>query len=121
MVNLPPSVWGGCYEGSSGTPTMGGVNRANSTNAFRVAWREMLIILVVWSVLCAWVVGVCAWQAYDEELSASLTGETITTVVGFPSWVVWGIALPWLVANVFTVWFCLAYMSDEDTEGPNDG
>jgi len=31
-----------------------------------------------------------------------------------PSWVVWGIAVPWIVADIFTVWFCFFYMKDDD-------
>ena len=40
--------------------------------------------------------------------------ENIPTTLGMPSWVVWGIAVPWIVADIFTVWFCFFYMKDDD-------
>ena len=41
-------------------------------------------------------------------------------VLGFPSWVFWGIALPWLAANLFTFWFCLFRMKDDPLEEVNE-
>ena len=35
---------------------------------------------------------------------------------GFPSWVFWGVALPWMFANVVTFWFCLRFLKNEDDE-----
>ena len=49
---------------------------------------------------------------------------------GVPSWVFWSVALPWLVANLFTLAFSLFYVADDplgkaldelDREAPADG
>ena len=41
----------------------------------------------------------------------------VSTVLGFPGWVFWGVVAPWMTANAFTFWFCLrALKNDEDEE-----
>ena len=40
--------------------------------------------------------------------------KEFSTVWGIPSWLFWGIAVPWLLADVFTLWFCFFYMKDGD-------
>jgi len=37
-------------------------------------------------------------------------------VLGFPDWVFWGVALPWIFANSVTFWFCLRVLKNEDDE-----
>ena len=48
----------------------------------------------------------------------TLTGpEEVSTVLGFPDWVFRGVVLPWMIANIFTFWFCLRFLkNDEDEE-----
>ena len=29
-------------------------------------------------------------------------------------WIFWGVAAPWIAANLFTFWFCAHYMVDDD-------
>lgn len=76
---------------------------------FRNMRRETRIILVFWFGMMLWVVGYCGSFAYE-------TGGEMTLIMGFPSWVFWGIAVPWLVANLFTFWFCLFGMKDDPLE-----
>ena len=75
-------------------------------NHFSQSKRELMIILSTWAVFCAWVVGYCSAFGYHRE------GEELEIVLGMPAWVVWGIALPWLVATVFTVIFGMKIMKD---------
>ena len=35
-------------------------------------------------------------------------------IFGMPSWVFWGIIVPWLACSVFTVWFAGFVMKDDD-------
>jgi hypothetical protein len=30
-----------------------------------------------------------------------------------PSWVFWGVLVPWLVADLFALWFCFFFMADD--------
>lgn len=70
--------------------------------------REAKVIFAVWVVALLWAVPACWLLGYGKP-----PGE-ITTVLGVPSWVFWGIAVPWLVADVFTIWFCSSVMVDDD-------
>jgi hypothetical protein len=36
-----------------------------------------------------------------------------------PGWVFWGILMPWLFADLATIWFCFVYMVD-DPLGPEE-
>ncbi len=77
--------------------------------------RELWVILVLWGIFAVWVVGTSWWLGYrgaDEEFSM---------VWGFPSWVFWGVAVPWLAANGAILWFCCGFMKDQELESPADG
>ncbi len=69
--------------------------------------RELKWILIAWCVNFAWVIGVCALLGYGD-------GDTkqVTTILGMPSWVFWGVFLPWIVVTLFIAWFALRVMKD---------
>jgi hypothetical protein len=71
------------------------------------ARREALVIAVVAVVAAIYSVGYCVVFGYNRA------GEPIRFVCGFPSWVFWGIVVPWLVCIGFAAWFSLAFMTDE--------
>ena len=77
--------------------------------------RESLTILAAWRVGLVWVVGYCYRFGYQAvEASSSI-------IWGMPSWVFWGVALPWGLAAVWSVWFGLFRMTEDDLgEGPED-
>ena len=80
---------------------------------FLNARREALIIFLVWIAAFVWAVPYCYFTGYGSA-------EQLETVLGIPSWAFWGIAVPWIVANVFTVWFCLRFMRDDPLGGADD-
>ena len=71
--------------------------------------REALLIFCVWALTFAWSVPYCYLYGFD-----AVDPTTLQTIWGIPSWVFWGIACPWLVADLFTVWLCFFYMRDDD-------
>ncbi len=71
---------------------------------------EAIAILAIWVLFAVWVIGYAACRAYPEEPAE------IRLALGFPSWVVWGVALPWLVATLLTIVFSLVVMKDEPVE-----
>ncbi|MCY3628799.1 MAG: hypothetical protein OXI05_11570 [Bacteroidota bacterium] len=75
-------------------------------SAFRRARREALHILVAWGICMIWTIGYCAFFAYGS-------GD-ISLLWGMPQWVVFGIALPWVIATLYSLWFALFYMKAED-------
>jgi hypothetical protein len=66
--------------------------------------------------VCAllWSVPYCYLNGYPD----SFDPETFKTVWGVPAWVFWGIAVPWIVADVLTIFFCLFVIKCDDLEAP---
>jgi len=76
------------------------------------ARRELIVSLAAMIVFGVWVVGFSWIQGLRPETQS----EQINTVLGIPSWVFWGVALPWILANLFTFWFCFRFMTDNALE-----
>ena len=65
-------------------------------------------MLIAFSVFLFWCVGASYLLGYD------MSPEDINrTVWGIPRWVFWGVALPWMLANVFTFWFAWFFVADD--------
>ncbi len=85
------------------------------------------MILITWCVFCAWVIFSCASGYLSNDGSSteivgdvSPTGSELPTVIGLPAWVFWGIAVPWLFASGFTIWFAIGWLKDEPAAGEAD-
>ena len=61
---------------------------------------------VVWVAACIYTVGYPALFAYGQTGPPKLT-------FGIPSWVVWGVLLPWFACLAITLWFAGFRMKDE--------
>jgi hypothetical protein len=77
---------------------------------FLHARKEAVIIFLVWLATLLWAVPYCYLNGYMHNVEI----DELATVWGMPSWIFWGILVPWLVADVFTTWFCFWYMADDD-------
>ena len=81
------------------------------TRSLRQSRRVLWLILMAWLGCAVWVISYCSTNGYD------LAPEEVSTVLGFPDWVFWGVVTPWMIANAFTFWFCLGFLkNDEDEE-----
>lgn len=72
--------------------------------------REAIVIFLIWLVSLLWAVPYC----YVNGYLGSQPPEEIALIFGVPAWLFWGIAVPWLVADLLTVWFCFGFMKDDD-------
>lgn len=72
--------------------------------------REAVVIFFVWLAGLLWAVPFCYLNGYVGNVDP----ENVSTVWGIPSWLFWGIAVPWVVADLITVWLCFFYMKDHD-------
>lgn len=72
------------------------------------ARREALVVLAVWVIGLAWTVGYCLVTGYDVQT------EQMKTILGIPDWVFWGVLVPWVVIVLFSIWFGLFYIADEN-------
>ena len=72
--------------------------------------REAWVILGCWFVALLWALPCSYFMGYGK----SVDPDAMETILGMPEWVFWGIAMPWLAADVFTAWFCFCYMANDD-------
>lgn len=79
---------------------------------FLSSLREARWILLMWVGCFVWTLAVALSSAYPDAVNP----DTFGTVFGIPAWVAWGIALPWLLADGVTIWFCLTQMEDADLD-----
>ncbi|MCR9200929.1 MAG: hypothetical protein NXI04_20005 [Planctomycetaceae bacterium] len=77
--------------------------------------RESGVILLTWLACFVWTFTYCTRYGYPTDVDPT----AFPTVLGMPSWVVWGIVLPWSLANVVTLVFCFGFMQDAALE-PDD-
>lgn len=87
---------------------------------FLHARREAIVVFCTWLAALAWSVPYCYGNGYYTE-PGGFDPETFHLMWGLPEWVVWGLVVPWLAANVFTVWFCFGYMVDDDLGEAHEG
>jgi uncharacterized membrane protein YidH (DUF202 family) len=82
--------------------------RDNLDPVVRHAYREATVVLAVWLVGIGWTVGYCAITGYN------VPPEQIRITLGMPNWVFWGILVPWVLVILFTIWFGLFYIADDE-------
>jgi hypothetical protein len=84
---------------------------------FRTGLREALVILAVFTVALLWSV---TWSLADGYYAPGEIPADIPLVWGMPRWVFWGVLVPWIAADVFTIWFCFFFMVDDDLGAGGD-
>lgn len=80
---------------------------------FRHARREAAIILLVWLASTVYCCVYCYLYGYIRPGRPPGPGD-LHPILGMPSWVFWGIMVPWAACTVFTFWFAGWYMADDD-------
>ena len=75
--------------------------------------REAAVIFCVWLIGMIWAVPFCYFYGYMSNIK-DFDPSNISTVLGIPTWLFWGIFVPWLVADVITTWFCFGFMAEDD-------
>lgn len=83
--------------------------------------KEFKWIVVAWSVNFAWVIGFCVVSGYGEGNGQHSADTELSLVLGMPSWVVWGVMLPWILASLFTAWFALTQIQDHPLDDSPTG
>ncbi|HJT79534.1 MAG TPA: DUF997 family protein [Gemmataceae bacterium] len=82
----------------------------------RHARRESLLIMALWALCLVWSVGSAYVLGYNRD------PDTVRLILGMPDWVFWSVVLPWALCLLFSVWFCFAFMADDDLgQDPDEG
>ena len=82
----------------------------NLDPVYRTARREATIILCTWLVCLAWTVGSCWTNGYTSA------GQPLSITWGIPTWVFWGILVPWFLATAWSISFGLFFMKEQSLE-----
>ncbi|MGI6075167.1 MAG: DUF997 family protein [Pyramidobacter sp.] len=76
-------------------------NYALCLKEFKIAAVTTMAYILICCCLC-WFLG------YNKEPSQ------ITLIAGIPSWIVWGVVVPWVVMVIFTVIYSFFIMEGDD-------
>ena len=76
------------------------------------------MILIAFAVCFVWSISV--YILIGLYSSHDVIGK-VPTVLGIPAWVFWGVAVPWLAADVFIAVFCFVLMTDDDLGETHEG
>ncbi|MCH8830620.1 MAG: hypothetical protein IID45_13670 [Planctomycetes bacterium] len=79
--------------------------------------REAIVIFCLWLTALVWAVPFCYLNGYIDDYDP----QTFSTTWGIPTWLFWGILVPWIIADIFTTWFCFCYMKDDDVSAAHEG
>lgn len=78
-----------------------------SSTILRSSRREATFVAIVWALACLYTVGYAGLFAYRRGAAPEL-------VLGMPSWVAWGVIVPWVVTSLVTCWYAMRGIQDED-------
>lgn len=67
--------------------------------------KEAVVAAVLWAAAALWTVGASYVLGY---------GKPAESLGGFPSWVVWGVFLPWGVFFLIHCWYSLVFLRNDD-------
>jgi hypothetical protein len=79
--------------------------------------RELVVLLAIFGLAFLWSVFVSFWLGYQSEDQATGTSE-LALILGMPSWVFWGVLVPWLAIDLVAIVFCFGYMKVEEQLEP---
>jgi hypothetical protein len=101
----------------NGPPT---TNPSKLDPLVRNSLREAKGILWIWGIAFVWVVGYCSLRGTAGPGTVG-SDQELSVVWGMPSWVFWGVALPWLISVLVSAWFALHCIADEPLSGTSNG
>ena len=71
--------------------------------------REAKWIMVIWFLSSLWTIGYCWLYSYEP-----IDPTRIQIVFGLPSWVFWGVAVPWLLTTLVSILFAIWGIQEDD-------
>jgi len=74
----------------------------------KTARREALVVAGLWLTAGTWSVSYCWLNGYGN------TPEKMEFTLGFPTWIFWGVVLPWLICVVVSLLVANFLMTDAD-------
>jgi hypothetical protein len=82
------------------------------------ASREAVVIVVLFTLFCAWSIAICYTLGYRDPAESA---AEVSITFGMPTWVFWGLFVPWIVVDVIAVWFCFFFMKNDNLGEAHEG
>lgn len=77
--------------------------------AYLACLRELWVIVFIFVAMLVWTIGLSYFIGYGAA-----AGEPVVLIAGIPRWFLWGVAAPWAVGTIVSIYFALVYMSDHE-------
>lgn len=74
----------------------------------QTARREAAVVATLWAVAGAWSVSFCYWNGYGVK------AEELHYTLGFPTWIFWGVVVPWVLCALLSLVIANLVMTDAD-------
>lgn len=75
-------------------------------NDFIRTRREALCAGFIWVFFATWTIGACYFLGYLPD--------KVTFVLGIPSWIMWGVIVPWISAAIVNSLFAIFVLADDE-------
>ncbi|MEQ8787760.1 MAG: DUF997 family protein [Pirellulaceae bacterium] len=82
------------------------------------ARRETVVIIALFAFFCVWSIVVCYLLGYRDPSEAA---AEVSITFGMPTWVFWGLFVPWIAVDVVAVWFCFFFMKNDELGESHEG
>ncbi|MBL8892920.1 MAG: hypothetical protein JNL67_23280 [Planctomycetaceae bacterium] len=80
---------------------------------FLRARAEMWSVLWLFLTSMIWTIGWSYFAGYQKLTEDE--AKNISLLWGMPTWVFWGIFVPWITIDFVAIWFCFFYLQDSQT------
>lgn len=97
----------------------------SAARLLRNARREAMLALVLWAIFLCWTIAACIAFGYqhplpNQETQMAPVSTDVPMQGGLPTWVFWGIALPWGLATLTTIGYGAFWVRDDDLSARRD-
>ncbi len=85
--------------------------------------REARFVMLLWFITMTWTICYCYFQGYlthsefpflDSKENLKKSSDSIPMLWGFPTWLVYGVMIPWFLCVGISVVYGLYIMKDDD-------
>ena len=81
------------------------------------ARSETTVIVSLCALFLAITLIVCGSLGYDKSPTEI---AQVDATMGMPTWVFWGLLVPWVMVNLLTILFCFTWMAEDDLSDPDE-
>lgn len=85
-------------------------NRPPYDPGFLQTRREAFAAVAIWFFALCWVVPVSYLFGYQQPTNSA----ELSMTAGMPTWVFWGVAVPWVICSITGISLCVWFIQEEE-------